>query len=139
MPRRKPTQIPWEEVDPELYAKIPSHVAKSIDSVCDTDAAKGRAAWALIVYFLTGREDLVPLSGKAQLAFECLKANMDAMRNGIINGRKGGNPKLKRGKRSSNDRQTHDKCTTKGAESAAQSTPDASGQYSGLPADLPQF
>lgn len=114
MPRKRPTPIPWEEVPPELdYMKLSPEIVKTIEGICATDAARGKAAWALMLCFFTGRDDLVPLTGDAEKAFLGAKMSISFLRRSILNGKKGGNPNLIKGKSPTKDEQSTDKVPTK--------------------------
>jgi hypothetical protein len=141
LPRKKPAPIPWEDIPPELeFAKIEPDIVRAIAHQCGTDAARGRALWALVLYYFTGRDDLVWLSGDSLAAFLGLKSNMRRLRAGLLNGKKGGNPRLLSRQ---STRQSTDKVRTKyeqstGAESLenddspAETTPPCEGMGSNL-------
>ncbi|MDO4403998.1 MAG: hypothetical protein Q4C09_03065 [Atopobiaceae bacterium] len=131
MPRKKPLAIPWEDVPQELeFAKVLISVMRSIESICDTDAARGRALWALAVYFFTKRDDLVPVSGQSKAAFDGLKINMDMSRRGILNGSKGGRPRTSKGKRNARN-----SVPAKYEQGTRQSTPAQDGKNTPSPAN----
>lgn len=107
------------------YFALTIPVLKQIQSVCDTDAQIGKTLYAMAAYFFT-ESDCFELTGRAKGAYEGQKDFLDTKRarqiRGKIDGPKGGNPNLIKGKQAGNAAQTtdeppadaqqmHDKCT----------------------------
>lgn len=139
MPRVKPTDIAWSTVPPEItYVKFEPDEIKSIERCCHSEAARGRAVWALISYFLTGI-DREPTGEEAQSVYLALKPKLRRRRQGCIDGSKGGNPQLLKSKSKDKVQTKSEESTEKVRTKYKQSTTSNEELQGFLPADISEM